>query len=81
MDAITKTRDVVLRVIEDTAPEFHEGLFDYKLSQLELDSIDFATLVFDIEDALGVEVSVDGIDPDMRVGDLIHHVESIVAQS
>ena len=81
METTTKVHDVVLRVIQEAVPGFDETFFDQELSQLELDSIDFATLVFDIEDALGVEVSAENIDPKMRVGELVHHVESIVTQN
>ncbi|MDA7948387.1 MAG: acyl carrier protein [Hyphomicrobiaceae bacterium] len=80
--------DVAAKVIEilkknaRTPPENMSP--DTKLLDLEIESLDLAVIVFDIEDTFGIEVPYNAneeIEEFATVGSIIEKVESLIADS
>ena len=74
---LKKIEDIIKPRFEN---EVYEDILKSKISDLDMDSMDFVDMIFDIEETLDIKIDDDHIDYDLTLNEFINQtIESRVA--
>ena len=74
---LKKIEDIIKPRFENEA---YEDILKSKISDLDMDSMDFVDMIFDIEETLDIKIDDDHIDYDLTLNEFINQtIESRVA--
>lgn len=80
-DVASKVIDILKKNMREAPQDMSE---DTALSELDIESLDLAVIVFDIEDTFGIEVPYNAneeVEDFATVGSIIEKVRSLIAES
>lgn len=71
------SEDILAIVIKETGLAPEQLRPEATLPELDIASLDLVSIAFEIEDRFGVEMATENLAPDMTLGALIDHIQSL----